>query len=358
LALVWSLIAYLIRFCVTLLIEPQINPIKHFPVVTVSHKIILPMQPILAGHLATAMGSAYANTLAGAIVTGCPGIFGFLVWELKENWRLFAANRSPTLRPSIVGSHGETVIRLLRPGFHSGALPKAYAKLRKAQRRFDAGKRAAVARAHEKLHHIERDFAHFVQRDLVDLLERAGLTDPGELHVADIHVTANTIQWSLVSSRYPDDPLQITYAEQSGFLVAGIDQAGWLDLLGLQRRNSCGNAIAGFYALSGVDMVREHLASALHRRYHSYDIADAGLIVWPEPDFDAEITYPFSDARTLVPRPARLAERYQLPRLDTDDLFFVRTPIRWEDWVDVWSGSPSSDWNATGRLPNVLPKGR
>jgi hypothetical protein len=308
--------------------------------------------------VAQGYGRAQAGTLAFSVLAAIPGVFGFLVWELKENWRLFAANRSPTLRPSIVGSHGETVIRLLRPGFHSGALPKAYAKLRKAQRRFDAGKRAAIARAHEKLHHIERDFQHFVERELIHLLEAADITDAGELEADGILATANTIQWSLASTRYPDDPLRITFAEQSGYLVAGIDQAGWLDLMGTQRRQACGNAIAGFYALSGVDIIREHLASALHRRYHSYDIADTGLVVWPEADFDAEITYPFSDTRTLVPRPARLAERYQLPRLETDDLFFVRTPIRWTDWVDIWSGSPASDWNASGRLPSVLPKGR
>lgn len=358
LGLFWSFVAYLIRFCVTLLIEPQINPIKHFPVVTVSHKIILPMQPMLAGQLAPAMGAAYANTVAGAIVTGIPGVFGFLVWELKENWRLFSANRSPTLRPALVGSHGETVIRLLRPGFHSGALPKAYAKLRKAQRRHDPGTRAAIARAHEKLHHIERAFQHFVERELVELLEASELVDRGELHVGDVHVTANTIRWRLLSDRFPDDPLCVTYAEQSGFLVAGIDRAGWLDLLGIERRLACGNAIAGFYALGGVDIVREHLASALHRRYFSYDVADAGLVVWPERDFEVEITYPFSDARTLSPRPARLAERYQLPRLETDDVFFVRSPISWNDWVLVWSGAADASWNVLGRLPNVLPKSR
>ena len=358
LGLFWSLVAYLIRFCVTLLIEPQINPIKHFPVVTVSHKIILPMQPMLAGQLAPAMGAAYANTVAGAIVTGIPGIFGFLVWELKENWRLYAANRSPTLKPSLVGSHGETVSRLLRPGFHSGALPKAYAKLRKAERRYDSGKRAAIARAHEKLHHVEREFRHFVERELIELLVVSELTDRGELHAGEIDVTANTIRWSLHSTRFPEDPLVVTYAEQSGFLVAGIDQPGWLDLLGSERRQAHGKAIVGFYALSGVDIVREHLASALHRRYHSYDVADAGLIVWPEADFEAEITYPFTDTRTLTPKPSRLAEKYQLPRLETDDLFFVRNPIRWSDWLAVWSSPAAPGGWAGEQLPNVLPKSR
>ena len=44
-AFVWFFVTYLVRIYVNLLIEPQVNPIKHFPVVTVSHKIILPMSP-------------------------------------------------------------------------------------------------------------------------------------------------------------------------------------------------------------------------------------------------------------------------------------------------------------------------
>ena len=37
---------------------------------------------------------AWATSTFAAIVTLTPGIFGYLIWELKENWRLFAANRS------------------------------------------------------------------------------------------------------------------------------------------------------------------------------------------------------------------------------------------------------------------------
>ena len=43
LGLGWFCIAYLVRVSVNVLIEPQVNPIKHFPVVTVSHKVILPL---------------------------------------------------------------------------------------------------------------------------------------------------------------------------------------------------------------------------------------------------------------------------------------------------------------------------
>ena len=145
LGLGWFCITYVVRFAVNLLIEPQINPIKHFPVVTVSHKVVLTMVvPPMAEALALTFGMehAVALTVATVIGTGIPGIFGFLVWELKENWKMYAANQSPTLEAEMVGSHGETVLRLLRPGFHSGTLPKLYAKLRRARERRCASRRS------------------------------------------------------------------------------------------------------------------------------------------------------------------------------------------------------------------------
>ena len=56
LGLAWSAVAYVLRFCVNLLIEPQINPIKHFPVVTVSHKLLLPLYPVFGRHFRDAHG--------------------------------------------------------------------------------------------------------------------------------------------------------------------------------------------------------------------------------------------------------------------------------------------------------------
>ncbi len=124
----WTSVDWVIRFCVTLLIEPQLNPIKHFPVVTVSHKLLVPMIPMIAGQLVTATGMerGLALTVVTFVSTATPGVFGFLAWELKENWRLYAANRPNVLRPIQVGSHGETMRRLLVPGLHSGRLPKLY----------------------------------------------------------------------------------------------------------------------------------------------------------------------------------------------------------------------------------------
>jgi len=41
----WFLLTYLIRLFINLLVEPTFTPIKHFPVVTVAAKLILPVLP-------------------------------------------------------------------------------------------------------------------------------------------------------------------------------------------------------------------------------------------------------------------------------------------------------------------------
>ena len=82
---VWYFVSYLSRIDTTLLIEPQVNPIKHFPVVTVSHKMTLPFAVPLTKLLATPLkplGPVVSNTIAGTTVLLLPGVFGFLVWEL------------------------------------------------------------------------------------------------------------------------------------------------------------------------------------------------------------------------------------------------------------------------------------
>jgi hypothetical protein len=170
LGVVWFFVAYVVRFCVTLLIEPQINPLKHIPWVSVSHKIMLPIwgNMRLPEHFVHYMNPFMAWLLAGVIVTGTPGIFGFLIWELTANWRLFAANRPKNLQPVRIGSHGETMLRLLRPGIHSGTIPKRFAKLRRAERKALRGvDPGAVLKHREVLHHVEIDLRRYIEREFV-----------------------------------------------------------------------------------------------------------------------------------------------------------------------------------------------
>src|SRR5207245_259655 len=104
--------------------------------------------------------------------------FGFLVWELKSNWRLYEANRPRDLVPVVIGSHGETFGQLLRPAFHSGTLPKQFQRLRRARR---SGRDRAALKRRESLHHVEEAVRRFVERDLLALLDEPGV--PGRVVV-------------------------------------------------------------------------------------------------------------------------------------------------------------------------------
>ncbi|MEE2713342.1 MAG: hypothetical protein VX913_11255 [Planctomycetota bacterium] len=314
---VWWVVTWILRVYVNLLIEPQVNPVKHFPVVTVSHKLMLPFIPVLIGAvnrlLEPALGAVVANAISWSTVTLLPGFFGFLVWELKENWRLYAANRSEVLKPVIVGGHGETVLRLMKPGFHSGTLPKAYARLRKAERKSRwTGAFIPARKQREVLLHVEHDIAHWVERELLALLSDAAGWGGAPVEIARVDVGSNRIRVALSSSSDGADLLVLSFEEQSGWLVAQIAEPGWLPALDARRRAVLHDALCGLYHTAGVGFVREDVEHRLGSPTPPYDIADQGLVVWPGPGYEHE------EVRDLEP------------------LLLGRAPVLWADWVAAW----------------------
>ena len=185
---VWAIVSYVIRFVITLLVEPQINPIKHFPVVTISHKILLPY----TFHLKTLIHSSFGVTrmteptalaIASTIVLLAPGVIGFLVWELKENWQLYVANRPKGIRPVRVGSHGEPIAGLLRPGFRSGTLAKIYTKLRSALRlESDPGHGYRSTQQLASIDEVTLAVRRFVEREFCVLARRDSAAARGAGH--------------------------------------------------------------------------------------------------------------------------------------------------------------------------------
>lgn len=202
----WASVHYLVRLIINLFVEPQLNPVKHFPVVTVSHKFLLPTIPILA-RLLIDQGweekAAYGTVTA--IVGAIPGIFGFLAWELKENWRIYRANRPDRLRPRVIGTHGETLLRLIKPGFHSGTVPKIFRKLRRlenrdlydptatASPRLRARLRARLLRQRAALRHVEVELHHFVEREILHPLHLARPDGSIRPRLAEVRLAVNQV---------------------------------------------------------------------------------------------------------------------------------------------------------------------
>jgi hypothetical protein len=258
LGLVWFVVTYLVRVFINLFVEPTFNPIKHFPVVTVAAKLIVPIIPKLASVITLTakpiLGTALAGLTAGLVIFFIPGLAGFLVWELKENWRLYRANRARNLRPVLIGHHGETLPRLLRPGFHSGTLPKLSARLRKSRRRAQrTGRWSSYFKQREALHHVEEGLRHFVQREFLALLDASGCREMAGACVHEIGLSTNRVQ---IEFHGPGPPARLSFTESSGQLTAELPEAGWLAELPGEAQQAVAAALAGLYRLGGVDAVR------------------------------------------------------------------------------------------------------
>lgn len=347
LGVVWAAVAYVLRFCVNLLIEPQINPIKHFPVVTVSHKLLLPLIPHLGGILAAHMEKELAYTLAGAIIAGIPGVFGFLVWELKENWRLYAANRPRGLQPAIIGAHGETMGRLLKPGFHSGTIPKLFAKLRRGERKArKTGNWKAVRKHLHGFEHVERSLRRYVERDFLALYNqsRDGESGNGEperdatLQLHDIEFGTNRVRLVFFRSGTEAPWATIDFEVESGWLLGGVERLGAAQF-SASERDVLSTAILGFYKTAGAELVRQQIEEALLAPVPAYDIARRGMRVWPDASFEAEAFYEFDDAGAFAPQVIHGYSPRRLPILERNRVLFREVAIFWRNWVAYWEAA-------------------
>ena len=381
LGLLWGVVRGVIRFCVTLLIEPQINPIKHFPVVTVSHKLVLGTLTI---PLATLLEKIYdkptAYTVTGLILSGIPGVFGFLAWEFKENWRLYAANRSSKLRPVLVGHHGETLLRLLRPGFHSGTIPKLFNRRRRAARQAVKNQKIdKQAKFAEKLHHEAESVRHFVERELLALLSETRSFRKRLLSVCRVEIATNRLLVTLSHQDHPHAVMQIEFTEQSGWLTAHVPDQGWLRQLSDADRIIFRAALAGLYKFGSVGLVREQIESHLitpqhdaptsgahsheqnesqfitptHRSHHPYDISVAGLVVWSHGNYAAEVHYSLEERPTTVPRPRSLARTAGLTLLPLAAIVYRESPLNWTDWKAFWEAEQTASSSEIKLLPEI-----
>ena len=335
---IWFVITYILRIYINLFVEPTVNPIKHFPVVTVAAKLILPIiKPLLEGitNATEPLFGAFALTFATFTVLVLPGLAGFLVWELKENWRLYRATRSKALHPQVIGHHGESMVAFMKPGFHSGTIPKLYTKLRRAAWQDDE---RGVAKQREGLHHVEEAVATFVDRQLVSMLNEVPAFKPTDVAVAHVEIGSNRVQFEMICPSVGPEPMKVRFEQQSGWLVASIPEPGWIATLDDPHRKILEIALTGFYKLSGVELVREQLETALQGDGSApppYDIADEGLLVWPAGAYDCEAVYDLRGKRLI---PTMRGEKFDggLPDLDKRHALFGREPLYWSVWSTAW----------------------
>jgi hypothetical protein len=357
---IWFLVSYVLRLSVNLFIEPTVNPIKHFPVVTVAAKLILPfteaMLTGIGGPASSLMGPVIGNSFAAFAVLMLPGLAGFLVWELKENWKLYRATRAKELHPRVIGHHGETMARFLKPGFHSGTIPKLFTKLRRAAWNHDT---SAISKHKEGLHHVEEAIGKFVERQLVAMLAECPPFGAGDVALEHVEIGSNRVQVTLVCPSVGPEPATLRFELQSGWLVAGIPVAGWIARLSAGQQQIFESVLAGFYKLAAVELVREQLEQALQSHPGApappYDVADEGLVVWPARAFEVEIVY---DLRAPSRKPVVRGAEYRGEVIDLAGrhAMFGHQALYWSVWSTTWQQVARGD--APMRIivgPGLLP---
>jgi hypothetical protein len=375
LGVVWSMVAYLVRLYVSLLIEPYVNPIKHFPVVLVAHKMMAPyFFTVLAQCeklLKPALGSIAGGTLAYVTAFFLPTVFGFFAWELKENYKLYGATRREQLEPALIGHHGETMRGLLVVGMHSGTLPKLYERLRRAAQREDEaalirgssakGSSSSLGTFREGLHEVEQSVRRFVDRELSKLLSGAARWPFGELTIEGIELSSNRIRIRLSCHALSQRDCEITIEEQSGMIVAGFVEGGFVHDLALRSPEATvlfENALAGLYQRAEVDLVREQIEAELGPAV-AYDIADGALVVWPGEDYRTELVYRLGKSgQTVAPEVSGAPSTMPVRVLDTRNIFFRDQAIGWLAWVSAWSAAahPEAPIPRLLRGTSILPQ--
>ena len=341
LSLIWFVVTYVVRLVVNVFFEPQVNPIKHFPIVTVSHKLLFimakPTSEVVAGWLA--IGPEEALGIVVVVFAMIPGMFGFLAWELKENWRLYRANRSPTLDPEMVGSHGERIINYLRPGFHSGTLPKLFARMRQA--------RGSKERKREAdLHHAEADLRRFVERDLIAVVQASkAWTVSATMVVGHVHPATNRIRFELCCPGIHPENAWVELSFCAGWLLGGITEKGFLAHLEPGPRLAFEHALAGFYKWCGIDFTSERLEALVPGG--DYELTEDRLILI-EGAHRGRVYYDLASPQTTA---LGLAENPSLPPTAAE-LLFSRTPVAWDAWVGCWAADEVGAGAAT-RAPGL-----
>jgi hypothetical protein len=317
---VWFPVSYIARFYIVVLIEPGYNPLKA-PVSWTAAKFVTPTLVALKipDYLQDSLELLFVPTPVAFAIAWFTAfhicdVFGFFFWEMKENWRLYRANRPATLQPAIIGTRGETMLQLLNPGFHSGTLPKLFAQLRRAEREaLETGAWRSARTVRERLRGVDELLRRFVIRDVLALLHLSPEWHKKPLGVGAIGLASNQVRIGLRHADYPDISLRVAIAEEDGKLVASLEEPGWLSRLTPAEARTLDQGIAGMYKLAAVDLVRKPMPP-------------------PAPGITTSLLLPEAAHPNALAAPMANGA----PQSDGQVIVFHGVPFRWVDWVDWW----------------------
>ena len=128
----------------------------------------------------------------------------------------------------------------------------------------------------------------------------------------------------------------MAFQHRVGWILSTLVQTGWLDSVSAEQRATLLDALRGLYKAAGVDLVWEHVAAQLGGDLFWCDVVDDGLLLWRDRSYhhaDLCKLRATHDPAGLVPLPRAVLEP---SHEELAALFFSRTPLAWDDWVQLW----------------------
>jgi hypothetical protein len=146
------------------------------------------------------------------------------------------------------------------PGFHSGTIPKLFARMRRQARGADGTPvRRGTGRVEEQLVELTHDIAAFVDDECLGLLRRTRPMRDVVIRVADVRLATNRVAIDLAADGIDPRPLRLELVQGGGSLSSHVADPGWLGVLPDDRRQIVSLALAGFDRLCGADFVTEEI---------------------------------------------------------------------------------------------------
>jgi hypothetical protein len=205
-----------------------------------------------------------------------------------------------------------------------------------------------------RLHGVEEDVRHFVDRDFLTILLQSRSLGSTPLAIGAVVPGTKRFLIEVIRPGRPGPGLWLSFEEHSGWLVAGIFDPGWLPELNPTGRDAFASALMGLYKMAGVQLVREPIVEALGPEPPLFDFREEGLVVWPSETTATEVLYLLRPAPGVPPlvtiNDAGDPVIADPPSLDTGRLLFSNVQIAWKDWVELWESDRAGRDLSTGLI--------
>jgi hypothetical protein len=177
---------------------------------------------------------------------------------------------------------------------------------------------------------------HFVERDLVALLDQARAFGPGRLCAGAVRLGATSFEVELMDMAGPDVPIRLRFAAQGGRLTARVVDPGPIGAWTDAERATLADALAGWYRRGGVEIALDRASAVFDASRMEVCATTAGLLVTPRHEPGQAVVsalYPL----TRADESGRIAPiGGPGPAVPSDRLVFTLADLPWAAWSRVW----------------------